>query len=278
MKIAAVIPVRNRPELLRKAIFSVQAQTLPLDELIIVDDALTDHTAEVARSMAADDRRIRVIVQPERKMVGAARNVGWRSSGADWIAFLDSDDEWLPEKTERQMALLAKSEAVACFTGLKCKVDHYVHSPPETVSLFDLQRRNVLDTASTSIVRNSALAAVGGFDKHLPTCVDWDMWIKLRMLGELSILGDPMIYYDRGGGDRMSRNLENVLKGHQMMLSRTLSDVHGIIRRSRVRAHHHARMAQILHDNFESPIQALSVGAPGPGGSPSTREQPKRTG
>jgi len=165
MKIAAVIPVRNRPDLLRQAVHSVQAQTIPVDEIIVVDDASVDETVAVALSMARTDSRIRIIALPERRMVGAAHNIAWRSTDADWIAFLDSDDKWLPEKTARQIPLLSGSEVVACFTGLKNKDDESIYLPPDNVSLFELRRRNILHTPSTCIVKRAALAAVGGFDE-----------------------------------------------------------------------------------------------------------------
>lgn len=257
MKIAAVIPVRNRPVLLLRALRSVQAQTYPVSEIIVVDDASTDETAAVALTVAENDGRIRVIRLPKRRFVGAARNVAWRSTDADWIAFLDSDDEWFPEKTNRQIGLLAGSNAVACFTGCKSRIDNYVYSPPETVNLFDLQGLNILHTPSTAIVRRSALVKVGGFDEHIPTCADWDLWFKLRRLGEIRVVREPMIYYDHEGVDHMSRNFERVLEGHQIMFSRTMSDVRGIIPRSRIKSRHHARLAQILCDNFEMPFSAL---------------------
>jgi len=98
--VSAIIPTRNRPALLAKAVRSVLAQTTPIAECIVVIDGQDNRTAEMLSTMG--DARIRAIHLRDRVGGSEARNVGIRAAQGDWIALLDDDDEWLPEKTERQ--------------------------------------------------------------------------------------------------------------------------------------------------------------------------------
>ena len=255
MKIAAVIPVRNRPELLQRAVRSIQAQTRKPDEIIIVDDASTDDTPLVAKEMAANDARIRVIEQPICLGCGGARNTAWRCSDADWIALLDSDDEWMPEKLECQEILL-HGDAVAVFTGLRARTSDYIYIPPQNVSLFELRCANVLNTPSSAIIRRSALEDIGGFDEHIPTCEDWDMWFKLRKVGRIDVVPKPLIFYDRDTGDNMSRNMNNVLAGHAIVFARTLEGTKGF-QRLRIKGRHESRISQIMCDDFRKPFRGM---------------------
>jgi len=258
MRVAAVIPVRNRPAQLLQALRSVQAQSRPLDEIVVVDDASTDDTASLATNMAINDPRIRVLRHSERRGGGASRNTGWRASESDWIAFLDSDDEWMPNKLERQLeSLKDHPDAVACFTGCKTRDDVWAYRPPETITLFDLQRSNVLSTTSTALVRRAALEAFGGFDERLPSCQDWDVWIKLRKRGEITVISDALVIFEQTGKDRISKSYLPVVEGHKLIFARILSEVQGVVPRRRVRAYHHARMSQIMLNDFRKPLQAL---------------------
>jgi glycosyltransferase involved in cell wall biosynthesis len=257
MKIAAVIPVRNRPVVLLKALRSVQAQSHPVSEIVIVDDASTDETGSVALSMAAEDPRIRVIQQSERRGGSATRNVGWRAAEADWIAFLDSDDEWMPEKLERQVNCLSgHTDAIACFTGYEVEQDNWKYRPPQTIGLLDLQKSNVPGPTSTALVNRSALAAVGGFDEQLPSCQDWDLWVRLRARAEFAVVPDPLVRFEQIGADKITRNYASVVQGHRITFARILKDVKGFAPRHRVAAMHHARMADIMSD-FGNSYEAI---------------------
>src|SRR5215475_6191754 len=117
MKVAAVIPTRNRAATIGKAIKSAIDQTYPLSEIIVVDDGSTDSTLNIVKSF--NDPRIKLIQQDHRGAC-AARNVGWQSTNAEWIGFLDSDDVWMPAKTEAQMECCGNSTNIsACFTGFR---------------------------------------------------------------------------------------------------------------------------------------------------------------
>ena len=105
--VSVIIPTYNRAEFLRLAITSVLNQTFQDFEIIVVDDASEDHTHEVMNNL--NDKRIKYIRHEVNKRVSAARNTGVLHSSGDYIAFLDDDDEWLPSKLQRQVALLEDS-------------------------------------------------------------------------------------------------------------------------------------------------------------------------
>lgn len=260
MSIAVVIPVRNRPDVLARAVRSIQAQTLAVDEIIIVDDCSTDGTVGVIRELAAKDGRVRFIRQLQRKGASAARNMGVRSAQAEWIAFLDSDDEWMPRKIEQQLAQIARQpDCVASFTGYQTVSDgpRWESKPPASVSLFDLQKINVLGTTSTAMVRRSILIKAGGFDERLPSCQDWDLWIKLRTFGTFCTVPDILVIFHQGGMDRISKNMESVLNGHRIIFQRIMSNVKGSCRR-RVSASHNLRMTQIFLWDIDRPGRAMT--------------------
>lgn len=116
-----VIPTHNRAELLPRAVKSVQSQTRPVDEIIIVSDGSTDDTEEIVKRFAEEDERIRLIAYHPGHNGNYARNRGIEAATGEFIAFLDDDDEWLPKKTELQMALFEKDQEVGLvYSGQNC--------------------------------------------------------------------------------------------------------------------------------------------------------------
>ena len=176
-KVSVVIPVFNRPAAVRRAIESVLAQTCQDFEIIVVDDGSTDATAASVAAFA--DRRITLIRHERNRGGSAARNTGIRASSAPYVAFLDSDDEWLPTKLERQLEVFERSsERLALvYTGAEWVfADGSVsrHIPRRQVDLTRaLLTENVVGETSLGMVRRSALDAIGGFDESLPAARIW---------------------------------------------------------------------------------------------------------
>ena len=109
--VSVVIPTYNRAELLRAALESVQAQTVPVREIVVVDDGSTDHTAAVVHELTAAGAPILYVPLPHLNQRGAARNRGAAATTSPLIAFLDSDDLWLPRRIERQLDAWARAPA-----------------------------------------------------------------------------------------------------------------------------------------------------------------------
>ena len=262
--ISVVIPVYNRPQVVVRALQSVLAQTLPVDEIIVVEDGSPNPVdPDVLRAL---DPRIRVLVHEVNQGGGGARNTGLRAAQAKWVAFLDSDDEWLPEKLQRQMAILNREpESIACFTG-NVDVDAAgalgrVFLPPARISLLDLQRINVLNTTSSAIVRRDALNEVGGFDPTLPACQDWDLWMRLRAVGPFSVLREPLVRFFQSGTDRITKNSRAVMEAHRVMFDRIRGRIGDSAVLRRVTPFHDLRIAQIYfwHDGRTTAALRLAV-------------------
>ena len=109
-RVAVIVPTYQRADLVERALLSVQRQSHPADEVVVVDDGSTDGTAE---RIAKRFPKIAVVRQ-ENRGVSAARNRGIRESTAPWVAFLDADDEWTEEKLERQLAAVMRSHRLVC--------------------------------------------------------------------------------------------------------------------------------------------------------------------
>jgi glycosyltransferase involved in cell wall biosynthesis len=110
--VTAVIPTRNRPDMVMRAVHSALAQTCPVDEVIVVVDGPDEVTVQVLAEVG--DARIRCLVLPVNGGANNARNVGAASARTEWVAFLDDDDEWLPNKIEKQLAIAAAYDIVGC--------------------------------------------------------------------------------------------------------------------------------------------------------------------
>jgi glycosyltransferase involved in cell wall biosynthesis len=206
--VSVVIPTYNRAATLLRAVDSVLAQTWPAFELLIVDDASTDDTA--ARIAPYLGGRVALHRRPRNGGATAARNAGIAAARGTYVAFLDSDDEWLPEKLARQVALFEAGppDLGLVYAGLWQLVDGRppVLVPPRQRGRVHeaLRWRNLIGTASGVMVRRSVLLATGGFDERLPACEDWDLWLRIARDHRVDAVPEPLLRYHDGNGDRLS--------------------------------------------------------------------------
>ena len=209
-KISAVIPTFNRAAEVMNAVDSVLAQTLAVDEVIVVDDGSTDGSAELLRLRYG--AAITVIRQPNRG-VSAARNAGLSIAKGDWVAFLDSDDVWFPEKTEKQCEVLCRlgSEYGMCFSD--CLYSEHPNDvrnaffevafrPSETMGQLTDPAGHILRSTSplriqSVIVRRSLLQMVGGFDEAVTVMEDMDLFFHLSFRTKFCYLAEPLVRIDR---------------------------------------------------------------------------------
>jgi glycosyltransferase involved in cell wall biosynthesis len=191
MIISAVIPAYNAEEHIARAIQSVLAQTRPVDEIIVVDDGSTDNTAEVVRSFGDEVKLIR----QANAGVSAARNAGIKFATGDWIAFLDADDEWLPDKIERQVQLLDRNSDLVWVTGnyTECLCDEdrkAPHTLPQQCES-NLKGKDYFESYLEAIrlyqwghticmlIRRDVFDTVGLFESGLSLGEDLDMWLRI---------------------------------------------------------------------------------------------------
>ncbi len=193
--VSIIIPTYNRANVIKRAIDSVLRQTYDSYEVVVVDDGSTDETESVIAGI--QDARIRYIALKENQGVAHARNIGIREARYDYIAFLDSDDEWLPDKLELQMRLFRNSTEdigmVYCRMGgltrdgkkrFVCPAQYFSRELLEGEMFRFLLRQNVIGTP-TVIVCKDCLDQVGGFKETIQCLEDWE-WI-LRIAGKWKI-------------------------------------------------------------------------------------------
>ena len=184
-KVSVIIPTCDRAEYLRVAIASVLNQTFQDFELIVVDDASANNPSVLVESF--HDDRIKFLRHENRRGGSAARNTGIVNSKCDYIAFLDDDDEWFPDKLARQMALLlASPPEVGCIYTGYVTVDRSTGEtkgqqiPQKRGDLSsDLLSENCLGGTSSVLLKRECFDKVGLFDETLPSFQDYDLWIRI---------------------------------------------------------------------------------------------------
>lgn len=207
-RVSVVIPAYNRAGLVDKAIASVLAQTFNDFGLIVVDDGSTDGTGSAVESY--QDARVKLIKLPRRGGQSAARNAGIEASRGEWIAFLDSDDEWLPEKLARQMERVDEGPDDYSVVYCACYRQHAGEAPelrpkgelPEGDLFNELLRGEKAPTPSVYVVKREALLAASGFDERMIAASDIDMWLRLAQRSYLfAAVQEPLaIKHDYGSG------------------------------------------------------------------------------
>lgn len=208
-QVSVVIPAYNAAPYIGGALDSVFAQTFRDFEVLVVDDGSTDGTAELVSGYRSD---VRLIRQPN-KGVAAARNEGIEASRAHYVAFLDADDTWLPEKLARQLDQLARDPRTRASYSAHTVVAEDMRplevcrSPRTGRPLLEdlILGGNVIGSVCSVVCERSLFADVGGFDPALSQCADWDMWIRLATRTEFLYLDEPLVTY-RQHGSNMSRN------------------------------------------------------------------------
>jgi glycosyltransferase involved in cell wall biosynthesis len=248
LSVSAVIPVKNRPVLIAQAITSCLGQTSAPDEIIVVDDGSDDATPDVVSEMARTESRIKMVRCATSGGASSARNVGAQHASGTWLAFLDSDDRWHEEKTARQLDLAAQHpDAPAIFCGIRyayAERKPRIGLPPPIVTPGDLAVSNVLATTSTAFVRKDQFDAVKGFDVGLPTCEDWDLWLKLAKLGPLPVVQAPLVEYTYEANNKLSRDVTKLMLGHELVFAR-ISAESGSDGQGRLSALHDLKRAEL---------------------------------
>ncbi|MBI9106261.1 MAG: glycosyltransferase family 2 protein [Spirochaetales bacterium] len=209
-EISVIIPVYNRPELLLEAAVSVLEQTFTDFELIIVDDGSTDGTPEVAERIAADGGgRCRVLSTQHRGMPGAARNSGIKAAGGRYLAFLDSDDLWLPEKLQRQHELMTRTGAKMSHTretwlreGREVSQKRQKHRR-EGLIFADALKKCIIGPSTVMIDRKYCLLT-GGFHAGLEIAEDYEYWLRITRSLEVAYIDEALTVKRAGKWDQLS--------------------------------------------------------------------------
>lgn len=227
--VSVVLPTYNRASLLGRAIQSVLSQTYKDLELIIVDDGSSDETDEVVRAFA--DSRIRYLKHPKNRGVSAARNTGMMAALGEFIAFQDSDDEWLPDKLEKQLGLF-EQDKVGDLGLVLC--EYLVVSDERVRRLVpevDQMKYETLlahfgahgEGTQRFLLKRALTATELYFDEKLPAWEEWDLLLRVSRICRVDYVRDALVRYYRHGGPHVD-NPRNRLKARRVLIRKYASE------------------------------------------------------
>jgi len=213
VEITVVIPTYNRYVLLKRAITSLYSQTYKPKEIIVVDDGSMDDTSKIQN----DFPEILYIYQANRG-VSAARNVGIQRASCDWIAFLDSDDEFHPEKLQKQVEFHQEnSNILMSYTaenwirnGKEVKIPKKYRKIGKDAFVENLSYCNI--APSSVLLHKNILDDVGLFDENLEVCEDYDMWLRITQKYEAGLINEKLINKYAGHAEQLGfrKNMDKI--------------------------------------------------------------------
>ncbi len=230
--ISVVIPSYNRADTIRRCLESVMRQTLAPFEVIVVDDCSRDDTAEIVKGFG--DPRVRCIVLDRNSGAQAARNRGIRETKGDWIAFQDSDDEWLPTKLEKQVRALAETgydpgtvvhtnaiwfDAVA---GRRLPVELPV---VEGDNVYPFLLSQPAPMFQAMLVSRIALEKISGLDERVPSFQEWDTAIRLAKHCRFIYLREPLFIYHLHAEKAISKNNLRTIAGYEYVINKFKDEI-----------------------------------------------------
>jgi glycosyltransferase involved in cell wall biosynthesis len=204
--VSVIIPTYNRGWIIKEAIESVLAQDFEDFELIVVDDGSTDHTIDILDSYKKD----LFIIQQENRGVSAARNRGITAASGRFVAFLDSDDLWLPKKLSRQVGFFnLNPDALICQTEEIWMRNYFRVNPKKrhkkpSGMIFEQSLALCLVSPSAAMIKRSLFDEVGRFDETLPACEDYDLWLRISCRYPVYLIDTPLIIKRGGHDDQLS--------------------------------------------------------------------------
>lgn len=223
--VSVIIPHYNRPHCIGRAIASVRSQTLQPAEIVLVDDC---SKPEYREELKRFENTARIVWLPQNGGLSNARNEGARASHCETIAFLDDDDEWLPEKLEKQWAILQANPGLIASTTASLVIDvrtgettdvMHRHSAPCITLPMALEATPAM--VQTLVIRKSAFFAVGGFDASFRCLEDQEFMIRLAASGSPNgHLAEPLCRYNLGIGDHLSTKMQQMLRGRLAVIEK----------------------------------------------------------
>lgn len=216
-RMSVIIPTYNRAPLVRAAVDSALRQSVPPHEVLVCDDGSTDDTLALLRAVFAEFPQVKVLSLPHSGLPAAARNAGIAAASGDWLAFLDSDDIWLPEKTARQWAAIQAKPALGlvCANALvarhgddpQMRATLLREVPTGEVLLARLLEENVVITSSV-LVNRSLLGVVGAFSTQpgFLSVEDYELWLRVATRAPIHYLDEPLVIYRDDTANSVRRN------------------------------------------------------------------------
>lgn len=227
MKVSVIIPTFNRLSLISRAIDSVLKQTFKPFEIIVVDDGSSDNTSTFIKN---NYKSVKLIKQ-KNLGVSKARNVGIKNSSGDWIALLDSDDEWKKNKLEVQIKSLSEYDYYSvCHTNEiwirnGTRVNQKKRHQKYGGNIFDKCLDICRISPSSIIFQKNIINEVGWFDENLSICEDYDLWLRITANFKILFIDKPLIIKYSGHSDQLSKSVAGIeayrIKSLENLLSNT---------------------------------------------------------
>lgn len=206
--VSCIIPTHDRAYCLRRAVDSVLGQSDENFELIVVDDGSSDETPEVLKEYQTHPK-VKLLHQ-ENRGVSSARNFGAQHARGGWLAFLDSDDEWLPEKLELQRQIWKSSPELSWLHGEEIWVRRGKRVNPKKIhqksggDIFERSLKLCLVSPSAVVLKKNLYEEYGGFDESFTVCEDYDLWLRLSKDHLVGFCETPVLIKYGGHEDQLS--------------------------------------------------------------------------
>lgn len=257
-RVSVILPVYNRAATIRRCVDSVRAQTVSDWELVVVDDASSDGTTAIIAGY--HDPRIRILRHEQNRGAAAARNTALRDARCEFLAWIDSDDEWLPDKLAQQLALLERTGADACACDYFMSTaghEHPVRIPASADWRRTLHTECRLAAGSTLLVRRACVEKIGLLDESLRSHEDWDWCLRLAKHFRLTVVPELLarIHYAGPRDPRVAAECDRAFfEKHTAEFGSF-----GVAHLRYVRALHHGRnvVAAFSAGEFRLGLQAL---------------------
>lgn len=251
--VSVVIPVFNGEQTIKRALDSVFAQTFSDFEIIVVDDASSDRTIELVEQYDSD--RLTIIRSVENRGAGAARNRGIAAARGRWVAFLDADDAWRPDKLARQIELLEQSgqSAAACATGYKIDKNGRRFIINLNLTPEDFRKAIIfgctISPGSTLLLERYVFDEVGGFDEAFRRLEDWDWLLRFSERYNMQFLPDPLadIFLTQNKSSNDHDTTERILDGIRRMRKKHSSRLASLHKRLQFKSSLLIEHAALLH-------------------------------
>ncbi len=230
--VTAIITTHKRnPEIVERALKSVIAQTYHVEDVIIVDDSPSDfeHRMDVKKMVKGyADRNVKYIEHTQCQGACAARNTGIAASRGEFVAFLDDDDEWKPEKIEKQLEKFKDDKIALVYCGAEVfndadgsvnydKTDYLRGKVYENLIL-----NNFIGSTSYPLIRKKALIDVGGFDVLMQSAQDYELWLRISQKYEVDYVPEALALYHVHPGVRISTNPAKRINGLERLNSKNI--------------------------------------------------------
>ncbi|WP_459663893.1 glycosyltransferase family 2 protein [Novosphingobium sp. 11B] len=242
-----IIPTLNRSEKLGRALASASQQSLA-SEIIVVDDGSSADEAAIIKALVETYPRAKLVRHVTNQGAGVARNSGVTAASGEIVAFLDSDDWWMPERLERHMPIFCDPSIVLSHnrawitrgSDTEKTYGRMGRRPPRRWSTpVALAAWNYVGGCSLVCVRRSAFLDAGGFDPTLAGAEDWDLWIRLSALGTFHFVDETLGFYDAGPHERLTTSENKIVGAHERLFEIARALPKGRRERRYVKAVHH---------------------------------------